>query len=88
MGTHSHRRLLQTLVIIIAATVALALQESTLEKARHHRENLVRKYLKKLKKEEGAIKLVGGDGDYEGKLTFFFTWNEKLECLRVLPAHS
>lgn len=61
--------LLVTLVIVIVclAAVTQALQESALEQARLHRENLVRKYLKKLKKEEGAIKLVGGRGDFEGE---------------------
>lgn len=67
---HHHRWHLQTLVIVVCflVTVVLASQESALEKARLHRENMVRKYLKKLKKEEGAIKLVGGRGDFEGKV--------------------
>ncbi|KAL9694212.1 hypothetical protein quinque_013497 [Culex quinquefasciatus] len=70
---HHHRWHLQTLVIVVCflVTVVLASQESALEKARLHRENMVRKYLKKLKKEEGAIKLVGGRGDFEGNIEIF-----------------
>ncbi|XP_055592888.1 lysyl oxidase homolog 2B-like [Uranotaenia lowii] len=48
-----------------------SLQESTLEKSLLQREQMVRKYLKKLKKEEGAIKLVGGRGDFEGNVEIF-----------------
>lgn len=61
-----------TLVIAIAflVTVTHALQGSALEEARLQRENMVRKYLKKLKKEDGAIKLVGGRGDFEGECVF------------------
>uniref|UniRef100_A0A182JJM3 protein-lysine 6-oxidase n=1 Tax=Anopheles atroparvus TaxID=41427 RepID=A0A182JJM3_ANOAO len=44
---------------------------SALEEARLQRENLVRKYLKRLKKEDGAIKLVGGRGDFEGNVEIF-----------------
>lgn len=65
-------RWMQTTLLIVAitATVVQTLQESMLEQARLHRENLVRKYLKKLKKEEGAIKLVGGRDDFEGMYRF------------------
>ncbi|XP_058056136.1 lysyl oxidase homolog 3A-like [Anopheles bellator] len=44
---------------------------SALEEARLQRENLVRKYLKRLKKEDGAIKLIGGRGDFEGNVEIF-----------------
>ncbi|XP_062561453.1 lysyl oxidase homolog 2B [Armigeres subalbatus] len=66
-------RLAVTLVIAIAflVTVTHALQGSALEEARLQRENMVRKYLKKLKKEDGAIKLVGGRGDFEGNVEIF-----------------
>lgn len=40
----------------------------TLDEARAAREQLVRKHLKRLKKTDGAVKLVGGAGDYEGNV--------------------
>lgn len=36
-----------------------------------HRQKLVRKHLKRLKKEEGAIKLVGGSSEHEGNVEIF-----------------
>jgi GTP-binding protein EngB required for normal cell division len=39
--------------------------------SKEHREkkaHLVKKYLKRLKKPEGLVRLVDGRGDYEGKL--------------------
>lgn len=44
----------------------------TIEEAKAAREILVKKHLKRLKKEEGALKLVGGQNDYEG-IEFLFT---------------
>lgn len=38
----------------------------SLEDARSERQRLVQKYIKTLNKEEGAIRLVGGDAEYEG----------------------
>lgn len=38
----------------------------TLEEAREARQNLVKKYLKKLKKVEGAVQLIGGKNEFEG----------------------
>jgi uncharacterized protein YciI len=35
------------------------------------RQKLVRKHLKRLKKEEGAIKLVGGRDEHEGNVEIF-----------------
>ena len=69
----NHRgRLLGVTLVAIAFLVSVthALQGSALEEARLHRENLVKKYLKKLKKEDGAIKLVGGRGDFEGECRY------------------
>ena len=42
-------------------------QHRTLEDAKKEREKLVQKYFKTLKKEEGAIKLVGGRNEHEGE---------------------
>lgn len=33
---------------------------------------LIKKHLKRLRKEEGGIKLVGGRGEYEGKFVSFY----------------
>lgn len=43
--------------------------QRTLEEARQERQRLVQKYIKTLNKEEGAIRLVGGETEYEGKTT-------------------
>lgn len=64
--------LLQTLLLVTlrlgdCAIAVDANRTSALEEARLQRENLVRKYLKRLKKEEGALKLIGGRGDFEGE---------------------
>jgi len=42
-------------------------QHRSLEEARLERQRLVHRYIKVLNKEEGAIRLVGGDTEYEGK---------------------
>lgn len=44
-----------------------AVVHRSLEEARLERQRLVQKYIKTLNKEEGAIRLVGGDVEYEGK---------------------
>lgn len=39
--------------------------------SKHHREkksHLVKKYLRRLKKQEGLLRLVDGRGEYEGRL--------------------
>lgn len=43
-------------------------QQQTLQDARNERQKLISKYMKKLNKEEGAIKLVGGRNEYEGNV--------------------
>nr|XP_040218538.2 lysyl oxidase homolog 3A-like [Anopheles coluzzii] len=68
--------LLQTLLLVTlrlgdCAIAVDANRTSALEEARLQRENLVRKYLKRLKKEEGALKLIGGRGDFEGNVEVF-----------------
>lgn len=47
---------------LVNATTAAAAGEER----RENKAKLVRKYLKKLKKEDGAIKLVGGSNELEG----------------------
>lgn len=58
---------------IVLAVLVLALhltggvvQHRSLEDARLERQHLTHKYIKLLNKEEGAIRLVGGDNEYEG----------------------
>lgn len=46
---------------------SLALSHSTLEEATQVNRSPAKKYKKKLRKEEGAIRLVGGSNDYEGE---------------------
>jgi lysyl oxidase-like protein 2/3/4 len=60
---------LSFLQIIILLQFCLLLTDCahhSIDEAKAERQNLVKKYLKKLKKEEGAIKLVGGKNEYEG----------------------
>lgn len=59
--------------IVLAVVLALHLtggvvQHRSLEDARLERQHLTHKYIKLLNKEEGAIRLVGGDNEYEGGL--------------------
>jgi hypothetical protein len=57
-------------ILLISTLLTATLGEShyrTLEDVKHEREKLVKKYFKTLKKEEGAIKLVGGKHDHEGE---------------------
>lgn len=42
----------------------------TPEEAKKRKAWLVKKHIKRLKKVEGAIKLVGGRGEYEGKCSW------------------
>lgn len=45
---------------------AFVLSHSTLEEAQQIHHSPAKKYRKKLRKEDGAIRLVGGTNDYEG----------------------
>lgn len=56
--------------ILLKLVLFVVCVHRTLEEAREARQNLVKKYLKKLKKVEGAIQLVGGKNEYEGKLYY------------------
>lgn len=59
--------LLLVTVLCIIAFVLVAAHQS-LEQAKRERQKMVQKYIKHLKKEEGAIKLVGGQNEYEGNV--------------------
>lgn len=61
--------------LIFSIFISLGICEvprSALEEARNERNRLVAKYLKTLKKEEGAIRLIGGQGEWEGEFCVFF----------------
>lgn len=62
------QNILITLFIVFSAFVCHAVVHHSLEEARLERQRLVQKYIKTLNKEEGAVRLVGGDVDYEGEL--------------------
>lgn len=53
-------------VLILLLTAEAVVQHRSLEDARLERQRLVHRYSKVLNKEEGAIRLVGGDNEYEG----------------------
>lgn len=56
------------LLLLYVVLASVSGTHRTLDEARAAREQLVRKHLKRLKKTEGAVKLVGGAGDYEGNV--------------------
>lgn len=58
--------------VICCQLSTYVLSHSTLEEAQQIHHSPAKKYKKKLRKEEGAIRLVGGTNDYEGKYFRFF----------------
>lgn len=56
------------LLIIFQILNSVYCVHKTIEEAKAAREVLVKKHLKRLKKEEGALKLVGGQSENEGKV--------------------
>jgi len=69
-----HLRLLWVMIICVVFVGCVNCardQKANNTLAKEHREkkaHLVKKYLKRLKKPEGLVRLVDGRGDYEGKL--------------------
>lgn len=59
--------LFQYFVFIIILTFCFS-AENHKEDLREQKKNLIKKYMKRLKKQEGIIRVVNGRGDYEGKL--------------------
>ncbi|XP_037912970.1 lysyl oxidase homolog 3B [Hermetia illucens] len=55
-------------ILLLACFQHSTATHRTLQDARNERSKLMNKYIKTLKKEEGAIKLVGGRHDYEGNV--------------------
>lgn len=55
------------LLLIVTFLVTVQCVHRTLDEAKEARQRLVKKYIKRLKKEEGAVKLVGGAHEYEGQ---------------------
>lgn len=58
--------------VICCQLSTFVLSHSTLEEAQQIHHSPAKKYKKKLRKEEGAIRLVGGTNDYEGKHFRFY----------------
>lgn len=54
-------------LLIVTFLVKVQCAHRTLDEAKEARQQLVKKYIKRLKKEDGAVKLVGGANDYEGQ---------------------
>jgi lysyl oxidase-like protein 2/3/4 len=59
--------LLQIVLLMQCCALLIDGAHQSIDDAKAERLKLMRKYLKTLKKEEGAIKLVGGKNEYEGK---------------------
>lgn len=62
------------LIFSLVLSLASCQMPRTIEDARIERNRLVAKYLKAQNKEEGAIRLVGGQGEWEGEFVFYFVW--------------
>uniref|UniRef100_A0A1A9X3F4 protein-lysine 6-oxidase n=1 Tax=Glossina brevipalpis TaxID=37001 RepID=A0A1A9X3F4_9MUSC len=57
------------IIFVVFFKISCAIVPHTsLEEARLERQRLVQKYIKTLNKEEGAIRLVGGQNEYEGNI--------------------
>lgn len=54
-------------VIILHALISVSLAHTTVEEAKAAKHSSIKKYQKKLKKQDGAIRLIGGSGDHDGK---------------------
>lgn len=56
---------MQTSLCITIFVIWLVPEMFSLDR-KQERANLIKKHLKRLKKQEGALKLIGGRGEYEG----------------------
>lgn len=61
-----HISVLFKILIILQLGIAMAVDHLTVEEAKTVKHNSIKKYHKKLKKQDGAIRLVGGENDFEG----------------------
>ncbi|XP_055385210.1 lysyl oxidase homolog 2B [Condylostylus longicornis] len=55
-------------ILLFCSLFYLTHQQTTIEEARLHRQELIQKYIKVLKKEEGAVRLIGGQNENEGNV--------------------
>lgn len=53
--------------LLLHVLIAVSMAHTSVEEAKAAKYSSVKKYHKKLKKQDGAIRLVGGSGDHEGK---------------------
>lgn len=53
-------------VIILHVLISASLAHTTVEEAKAAKHSSIKKYHKKLKKQDGAIRLFGGSADHEG----------------------
>lgn len=58
--------------VLYCELLSFVRSHSTLEEAQQINHSPAKKYKKKLRKEDGAIRLVGGLNDYEGEQLFFW----------------
>lgn len=69
------------LIFSLVLSIGFCEVSRPLEDARSERNRLVAKYLKTQKKEEGAIRLIGGQGEWEGEFVFQFMWFSRFSFL-------
>lgn len=72
-------------VILFYVLISASMGHTTVEEAKAAKHSSIKKYHKKLKKQDGAIRLIGGSGDHEGEyfkcelcieLYFVVNWND------------
>lgn len=90
MKTTGH--ILYGIVIYLQCSTWALSHHSTLEEAKQINASPARKYKKKLRKEEGAIRLVGGSNEYEGmwllQFRFLVTFFISVVKFQFIEMHS
>lgn len=90
MKTTGH--ILYGIVIYLQCSTWALSHHSTLEEAKQINASPARKYKKKLRKEEGAIRLVGGSNEYEGmwllQFCFLVTFFISVVKFQFIEMHS
>lgn len=54
-------------VLLLHALIIVSLGHTSVEEAKEAKHSSIKKYHKKLKKQDGAIRLIGGLGEHEGE---------------------
>lgn len=66
MASPSGKLLLLSIVLILQLVIFVCGEHRTIDAAKINKHNSAKKHWKKLKKQDGAIRLVGGRNEHEG----------------------